>query len=84
MIQTFTFQKIDVFIVVGGQNKDSGTMYNEDDIIMVDRDSLASAAAFDAEDLEKVKNAAGEFVYQCTVCPMSFKVWINLNAIIIN
>ncbi|CAF4803928.1 unnamed protein product [Pieris macdunnoughi] len=67
-------QKIDVFIVVGGQNKESGAMYNEDDIIMVDRDALASAAAFDTDDLEKVKNAAGESVYQCTVCPMSFEV----------
>ncbi|XP_023941989.2 zinc finger protein 62 [Bicyclus anynana] len=64
-------QKIDVFIVVGGPN--SGGAYSEDDIIMVDKDALAAAAAADDEDLEKARNACGDSVYQCSICPLSFQ-----------
>uniref|UniRef100_S4PDB0 Zinc finger protein 266 n=1 Tax=Pararge aegeria TaxID=116150 RepID=S4PDB0_9NEOP len=66
-------QKIDVFIVVGGPSANSGGVYSEDDIIMVDKDALALAAAADDEDLEKARNACGDSVYQCTICPMSFQ-----------
>ncbi|XP_047538618.1 GDNF-inducible zinc finger protein 1-like [Vanessa tameamea] len=66
-------QKIDVFIVVGGPGVNSGGAYSEDDIIMVERDALAAAAAADDEDLEKARNACGETVYQCSICPMSFQ-----------
>ncbi|XP_072934076.1 uncharacterized protein [Epargyreus clarus] len=65
-------QKIDVFIVVGGPGMNSGGSYSEDDIIMVERDALAMAAAADDEDLEKARNACGDTVYQCTVCPLTF------------
>ncbi|CAK1590088.1 unnamed protein product [Parnassius mnemosyne] len=66
-------QKIDVFIVVGGPGVNSGGTYSEDDIIMVERDALAAAAAADDEDLEKARNACGDTVYQCSVCPLSFQ-----------
>ncbi|CAK1552425.1 unnamed protein product [Leptosia nina] len=62
-------EKIDVFIVVGGQNK----VYNEEDILMVERDALAKATELDNEEIERARNAAGVSVYQCTVCPMSFQ-----------
>lgn len=64
-------QKIDVFIVVGGAG--AGGAYSEEDIIMVERDTLAAAAAADDEDLERARNARGESVYQCSVCPLSFQ-----------
>lgn len=67
-------QKVDVFIVVGGPRANSGGAYSEDDIIMVDKDALAAAAAADDEDLEKARNACGDSVYQCTICPESFQV----------
>ncbi|XP_068623641.1 telomere zinc finger-associated protein-like [Battus philenor] len=66
-------QKIDVFIVVGGPGVNSGGTYSEDDIIMVERDALAAAAAADDEDLEQARNACGDTVYQCSVCPLSFQ-----------
>ncbi|KPI98976.1 Zinc finger protein 225 [Papilio xuthus] len=66
-------QKIDVFIVVGGPGVNSGGTYSEDDIIMVEKDALAAAAAADDEDLEQARNACGETVYQCSVCPLSFQ-----------
>ncbi|XP_038213707.1 zinc finger protein 287-like [Zerene cesonia] len=66
-------QKIDVFIVVGGPGVNSGGSYSEDDLIMVEKDALAAAASLDDEDMEKARNAVGESVYQCTVCPMSFQ-----------
>ncbi|CAH2052515.1 unnamed protein product, partial [Iphiclides podalirius] len=66
-------QKIDVFIVVGGPGVNSGGSYSEDDIIMVERDALAAAAAADDEDLEQARNACGDTVYQCSVCPLSFQ-----------
>ncbi|CAG9558861.1 unnamed protein product [Danaus chrysippus] len=66
-------QKVDVFIVVGGPGVNSGGAYSEDDIIMVERDALAAAAAADDEDLEKARNACGDSVYQCSICPMSFQ-----------
>ncbi|XP_060806631.1 zinc finger protein 771 [Amyelois transitella] len=66
-------QKIDVFIVVGGPGMNAGGSYSEEDIIMVDKDALAAATAADEEDSEKSKNARGETVYQCTVCPLSFQ-----------
>ncbi|KAH9637535.1 hypothetical protein HF086_010946 [Spodoptera exigua] len=65
-------QKIDVFIVVGGAGP--GGAYSEEDIIMVERDTLAAAAAADDEDLERARNACGESVYQCSVCPLSFQL----------
>ncbi|CAD0204143.1 unnamed protein product [Chrysodeixis includens] len=65
-------QKIDVFIVVGGAG--AGGAYSEEDIIMVERDTLAAAAAADDEDLERARNARGDSVYQCSVCPQSFQV----------
>lgn len=68
-------QKIDVFIVVGGPGVNSGGTYSEDDIIMVERDALAAAAAADDEDLEQARNACGDTVYQCSVCPLSFQVY---------
>ncbi|XP_026730119.1 GDNF-inducible zinc finger protein 1-like [Trichoplusia ni] len=64
-------QKIDVFIVVGGAG--AGGTYSEEDIIMVERDTLAAAAAADDEDLERARNARGDSVYQCSVCPQSFQ-----------
>lgn len=67
-------QKIDVFIVVGGAG--AGGAYSEEDIIMVERDTLAAAAAADDEDLERARNARGESVYQCSVCPLSFQVFV--------
>ncbi|CAB3245510.1 unnamed protein product [Arctia plantaginis] len=63
-------QKIDVFIVVGGAGPDGA--YSEEDIIMVERDTLAAAAAADNEELERGRNARGDHVYQCSVCPASF------------
>lgn len=66
-------QKIDVFIVVGGSNLASGGCYNEEDIIMVDKAALAAAAKADDEELERARNARGDTVYQCTVCPASFQ-----------
>ncbi|XP_034827473.1 zinc finger protein 250-like [Maniola hyperantus] len=66
-------QKIDVFIVVGGPSANSGGVYSQDDIIMVDKDALAAAAAADDEDMEKARNACGESVYQCSICPLSFQ-----------
>ncbi|XP_053617558.1 zinc finger protein 287-like isoform X2 [Plodia interpunctella] len=66
-------QKIDVFIVVGGPGVNAGGTYSEEDIIMVDKDALAAATAADDEDMEKSKNARGETVYQCSVCPLSFQ-----------
>lgn len=63
-------QKIDVFIVVGGAGPDGS--YSEEDIIMVERDTLAAAAAADDEELERGRNARGDHVYQCSVCPSSF------------
>ncbi|KAJ0173385.1 hypothetical protein K1T71_011561 [Dendrolimus kikuchii] len=65
-------QKIDVFIVVGGAGG-AGGAYSEDDIVAVDRAALAAAAAADDEDLERARNARGEAVYQCSVCPQSFQ-----------
>lgn len=67
-------QKIDVFIVVGGSSLASGGCYNEEDIIMVDKAALAAAAKADDEELERARNARGDTVYQCTVCPASFQV----------
>lgn len=67
-------QKIDVFIVVGGPGAGSSNAYSEEDIIMVEKDALAAATAADDEDLEHAKNAKGDTVYQCSVCPMSFQV----------
>ncbi|KAJ8712631.1 hypothetical protein PYW08_007935 [Mythimna loreyi] len=64
-------QKIDVFIVVGGAG--AGGAYSEEDIIMVERDTLAAAAAADDDDLERARNARGDSVYQCSVCPLSFQ-----------
>ncbi|XP_026313429.1 zinc finger protein 668-like isoform X2 [Hyposmocoma kahamanoa] len=66
-------QKIDVFIVVGGPGAGSNNAYSEEDIIMVEKDALAAATAADDEDLEHAKNAKGDTVYQCSVCPMSFQ-----------
>ncbi|KAM3957865.1 uncharacterized protein ACR2FA_008133 [Aphomia sociella] len=66
-------QKIDVFIVVGGPGVNTGGTYSEEDIIMVEKDVLAAAAAADDEDLERARNARGDTVYQCSVCPMSFQ-----------
>ncbi|XP_059045940.1 replication initiator 1-like [Achroia grisella] len=66
-------QKIDVFIVVGGPGANAGGTYSEEDIIMVEKDALAAAAAADDEDLERARNARGENVYQCSVCPQSFQ-----------
>lgn len=77
-------QKIDVFIVVGGPGVNSGGAYSEDDIIMVERDALAAAAAADDEDLEKARNACGETVYQCSICPMSFQVSCFVSLVIFN
>ncbi|RVE43063.1 hypothetical protein evm_012294 [Chilo suppressalis] len=69
-------QKIDVFIVVGGPGANAGGTYSEDDIIMVEKDALAAAAAADDEDMERARNARGDTVYQCSVCPHSFQcVW---------
>lgn len=67
-------QKIDVFIVVGGPGVNAGSTYSEEDIIMVEKDALAAAGAADDEDLEKARNARGDPVYQCSVCPLSFQV----------
>lgn len=67
-------QKIDVFIVVGGPGAGGSNAYSEEDIIMVEKDALAAATAADDEDLEHAKNAKGDTVYQCSVCPMSFQV----------
>lgn len=61
-----------MFIVVGGAG--AGGAYSEEDIIMVERDTLAAAAAADDEDLERARNARGDSVYQCSVCPQSFQV----------
>ncbi|KAL0818646.1 hypothetical protein ABMA28_009069 [Loxostege sticticalis] len=66
-------QKIDVFIVVGGPGVNAGGTYSEEDIIMVEKDALAAAAAADDEDLERARNARGDTVYQCSVCPHSFQ-----------
>ncbi|KAL4710078.1 hypothetical protein ACJJTC_016480 [Scirpophaga incertulas] len=66
-------QKIDVFIVVGGPGVNSSGTYNEDDIIMVEKDALAAATAADDEDMERAKNAKGETVFQCSICPQSFQ-----------
>ncbi|CAH2986500.1 unnamed protein product [Chilo suppressalis] len=66
-------QKIDVFIVVGGPGANAGGTYSEDDIIMVEKDALAAAAAADDEDMERARNARGDTVYQCSVCPHSFQ-----------
>nr|XP_049699143.1 zinc finger protein 358 isoform X1 [Helicoverpa armigera] len=63
-------QKIDVFIVVGGAG--AGGAYSEEDIIMVERESLAAAAAADDAELQRARNARGDHVYQCSVCPQSF------------
>ncbi|XP_063832784.1 zinc finger protein 284-like [Ostrinia nubilalis] len=65
-------QKIDVFIVVGGPGVNAGGTYSEEDIIMVEKDALAAASAADDEDLERARNARGDTVYQCSVCPHSF------------
>ncbi|XP_063388413.1 zinc finger and BTB domain-containing protein 17-like isoform X2 [Cydia fagiglandana] len=65
-------QRIDVFIVVGGAGAAQGT-YSEEDIIMVEKDALAAAAAADDEELERARNARGDHVYQCSVCPLSFQ-----------
>lgn len=70
-------QKIDVFIVVGGAG--AGGSYSEEDIIMVERDTLAAAAAADDEDLERARNARGDSVYQCSVCPLSFQVSLHID-----
>lgn len=51
-----------------------GGAYSEDDIVAVDRAALAAAASADDEDLERARNARGESVYQCSVCPQSFQV----------
>ncbi|VVC88283.1 unnamed protein product, partial [Leptidea sinapis] len=66
-------EKVDVYIVVGGQGDNPGGSYSEDDIIMVDHESLKVATQLGDQELEKARNAAGELVYQCTVCPMSFE-----------
>ncbi|CAH0758314.1 unnamed protein product [Diatraea saccharalis] len=66
-------QKIDVFIVVGGPATNAGANYSEDDIIMVEKDALAAATAADDEDMECARNARGDTVYQCSVCPQSFQ-----------
>ncbi|XP_052751690.1 zinc finger and SCAN domain-containing protein 10-like isoform X2 [Galleria mellonella] len=66
-------QKIDVFIVVGGPGANANGTYSEDDIIMVEKDVLAAAAVADDEDLERARNARGDNVYQCSVCPQSFQ-----------
>lgn len=68
-------QKIDVFIVVGGPGVTAGNSYSEEDIIMVDKAALAAAAKADDEELERARNARGDTVYQCTVCPASFQVF---------
>lgn len=52
----------------------AGGTYSEEDIIMVEKDALAAAAAADDEDLERARNARGDTVYQCSVCPHSFQV----------
>lgn len=59
-----------MFIVVGGAGPDGA--YSEEDIIMVERDTLAAAAAADNDELERGRNARGDHVYQCSVCPASF------------
>lgn len=66
-------QKIDVFIVVGGPGVAAGGTYSEEDIIMVEKSALEAATKADDEDLERARNARGEAVYQCTVCPQSFQ-----------
>ncbi|KAJ2940146.1 hypothetical protein O0L34_g11710 [Tuta absoluta] len=76
-------QKIDVFIVVGGPGAGSGggtNAYSEDDIIMVEKEALAAATAADNDDIEHGKNARGDSVYQCSVCPMSFQRVSELRA----
>ncbi|XP_041972257.1 zinc finger protein 668-like [Aricia agestis] len=67
-------QKIDVFIVVGGPGTGSNSRgsYNEDDIIVVNKDALAAATAADDEESERARNARGDAVFQCSVCPQSF------------
>ncbi|XP_049879350.1 zinc finger protein 865-like [Pectinophora gossypiella] len=70
-------QKIDVFIVVGGG---AGAGYGEDDIIMVEKEALAAAAAADDDELEHARDARGDPVFQCSVCPLSFRRAAELRA----
>lgn len=41
---------------------------------MVEKEALAAAAAADDDELERARNARGDHVYQCSVCPLSFQV----------
>ncbi|GBP20833.1 Zinc finger protein 225, partial [Eumeta japonica] len=67
-------QQVDVFIVVGEGGGGAKPTYSERDIIMVDRDALAAAAAYDdGSALGVDADARGDTVYQCSVCPQSFR-----------